>query len=89
MHAVVQLRGDVNLQADVRDTLSMLNLHRVNHCTLVPETDSYRGMLTKVNDVVAYGKPSRETVATLLRRRAGPAEGDGQIDDDWVAERTD
>lgn len=89
MQAVVQLRGEIDMQQDVRDTLAMLNLHKQNHCTLVPETDTYSGMITKVHDHVAFGKPSVETIATLLRRRGEPAEGEASIDDDWVAEHTD
>jgi large subunit ribosomal protein L30 len=89
MQAVVQLRGEVNMQASVEDTLDMLNIHDVNHCALVPETDSYRGMLTKVNDYVAFGEPSEAVLATLLRRRAEPAEGAAAVDDEWVAENTD
>ena len=89
MKAVVQLRGEVNQEAGVRDTLEMLNLGRVNHATLVPDTDAYRGMVTKVNDWVAYGDPSEDVVALLVERRAEPAEGAGDIDDEWVAEHTD
>ena len=89
MEAIVQLRGEVNQSQGVRDTLSMLNLHRVNHATLVPETDTYRGMITKVNDWVAHGTPSVETVALLIEQRGEPAEGDADIDDEWVSEHTD
>ena len=89
MQAVVQLRGEVNTSRSVRDTLGMLNLHHVNHCALVPDGDTYRGMITKVNDVVAYGEPSADVLATLLRRRGEPAEGGEDLDDDWVAEHTD
>ncbi|MFB6165198.1 MAG: 50S ribosomal protein L30 [Haloarculaceae archaeon] len=89
MQALVQLRGDVNMATDVEDTLDMLNVHGVNHATLVPERDSYRGMITKVNDYVAYGEPSQESVERLLRRRAEPLEGEADIDDEWVAEHTE
>jgi large subunit ribosomal protein L30 len=89
MQALVQVRGDVNMSTAVADTLEMLNVHDVNHCTLVPEEDTYRGMITKVNDYVAYGEPSQSTVETLLRRRGEPLEGDADIDDEWVAEHTD
>ncbi|MDR9380252.1 MAG: 50S ribosomal protein L30 [Natronomonas sp.] len=89
MRAIVQLRGEVNQSAAVRDTLGMLNLHRVNHATFVPETDTYGGMVTKVNDWVAHGEPSLETVELLVSRRAEPAEGDADIDDEWVAVHTD
>jgi large subunit ribosomal protein L30 len=89
MHALVQLRGDVNMHTDVHDTLKMLNIHHVNHCTLVPETDTYNGMVTKVNDFVAYGEPSQETLELLLETRAEPEEGDADVDDEWVAEHTE
>lgn len=89
MRAVVQIRGEVNMSGDVKDTLGMLNLGRVNHCTFVPRTDTYDGMVKKVAEFVAFGEPSEETVATLLRRRAEPDSGSDSIDDGWVAENTD
>ncbi|MFC6864690.1 50S ribosomal protein L30 [Halomicroarcula sp. GCM10025817] len=89
MHALVQLRGDVNMDTDIHDTLKMLNIHHVNHATLVPDTDTYRGMVSKVNDYVAFGEPSQETLELLLETRAEPAEGDDDVDDEWVAENTD
>jgi large subunit ribosomal protein L30 len=87
MQAIVQLRGEVNVDQDVVDTLGMLNLHHANHCTLVPETDAYVGMITKVNDFVAHGQPSADVVATLLERRGEPETG-GDVDDEWVADET-
>jgi large subunit ribosomal protein L30 len=89
MKALVQIRGSVNMNGDIQDTLAMLNVERVNHATLVPETPAYQGMVTKVNDYVAHGQPSQETVELLLSTRAEPAEGDGDVDDEWVAEHTD
>jgi len=89
MRAVVQLRGEVDMRASVRDTLAMLNLHRVNHATFVPETDTYRGMIAKVNDYVAHGEPSLETVETIIERRGEPLEGEADVDDAWVGDHTD
>lgn len=89
MKVLVQLRGEVNVNQDVVDTLEMLNLGRVNHATFVPEEPTYEGMIAKVNDVVAHGTPSQETVELLLENRAGPAEGEGDVDDDWVGANTD
>jgi len=88
MKALVQLRGEVNINGDILDTLEMLNLGRVNHATFVPEEPTYEGMITKVNDYVAHGTPSRETVELLIERRAEPAEGDGTIDDEWLWDNT-
>jgi large subunit ribosomal protein L30 len=89
MKALVQVRGDVNMDTDIHDTLQMLNIHSVNHCTFVPETETYEGMVTKVNDFVAFGEPSQETVELLLSKRSEPIEGDAEIDDEWVAENTE
>jgi len=88
MQAVVQVRGEVDMNGKVQDTLEMLNVGRVNHATFVPETDAYDGMITKVHDYVAYGEPSVETVAATLSRRGEPLEGDADIDDEWVADHT-
>ena len=89
MLALVRVRGEVDTTDAVHDTLQMLNLNEVNHCTLVPETDAYRGMVTKVHDRIAFGEPSVETVAALVRRRGEPLEGDADVDDDWVADNTE
>jgi len=89
MKAVVQLRGEVDMRNDVRDTLAMLNIHKVNHCSFVPEGDSYWGMITKVNDYVAYGEPSQDIVESLILRRAAPLEGNTTVDDEWIGENTE
>ncbi|WP_435359048.1 50S ribosomal protein L30 [Haloarchaeobius sp. DFWS5] len=89
MQAVVQLRGEVDRTGSIDDTLKMLNVHRVNHATLVPETDTYRGMLTKVNDYVAMGEPSADVLVTVLTKRAEPEQGEGDVDEEWLAENTD
>ena len=89
MQAIVQLRGDVNMNTGVVDTLDMLNIGRVNHVTFIPETESYRGMITKVNDYVAFGEPSADVVAATIARRGEPLEGDADIDDEWIDDNTD
>ncbi|MFC7167706.1 50S ribosomal protein L30 [Halospeciosus flavus] len=89
MKAIVNLRGEVNRSNKVDDTLDMLNLHHVNHATVVPETDTYEGMIAKVNDFVAHGEPSQDVLAEVIRSRAEPEEGSADVDDEWVAENTD
>ena len=89
MQAVVQLRGEVNMDYEITDTLEFLNLGAVNHCTLVPQSPAYDGMVQKVAEFVAFGEPSEAIVETLLARRGEPAVGPGPIDDEWVSEQTD
>jgi large subunit ribosomal protein L30 len=69
MYAVVRLRGRVNVNRKIKDTLAMLRLHRKNHCVIVPDTPSFKGMLQQVKDYVAYGEINAETLAMLLRKR--------------------
>lgn len=86
-YAVVRLRGEADLPGEIEDTLDMLNLTRRNSCTVVPDEPSYRGMLEKVHDVVAYGEADAATVADLLRGRAETEEND-PVTDDLVADMT-
>ncbi len=67
--AVVRIRGVPDRRPDERKTLELLRLHKVNHCVLVPDTPSVRGMLRKVEYVVTYGEIDRETLVELLKKR--------------------
>ncbi|RLI03879.1 50S ribosomal protein L30, partial [Candidatus Bathyarchaeota archaeon] len=42
LFAVVRLRGQVNVNRKIKDTLAMLRLHKRYHCVIVPDTPSYR-----------------------------------------------
>ncbi len=75
MFAVVRVRGTVNAKPKVRDTLHMLNLPAINNCTLVHETDSYRGMLQQVKDYVTWGEISEPILEQLLAAKTD-LEGD-------------
>ncbi len=66
--AVVRIRGRVNVRGSIAETLTRLNLKRVNNCALVRVTDSYYGMIKKCNDYVAYGEIDTETLAKLLKK---------------------
>ena len=46
-----------------------LNLTRVNHAVLIPESETYAGMLQKVKDFVTWGEISAEAIAGLIRDR--------------------
>jgi len=86
MYGVVRVRSDADTPSDVDDTLDMLNLGQVNAFTVVPEEDTYTGMVQKVNDYVAYGEPDAATVALLLDERGETLEG-GEVDDAYASDR--
>ena len=71
MFAIVRLRGEVNTRPEIRDTLKMLRISRVNHCVVVKEDPHFRGMIQKVKDYVAWGKIDEDTLAMLLRSVEG------------------
>lgn len=81
--AVLRLRGKGDLRRDVKDTLRMLHLTRQNHCSIVPEDPTFRGMLQLVKDHVTWGEVDPEVLAKLLLKR-GRQVGDKPIDDAFV-----
>jgi large subunit ribosomal protein L30 len=65
----------------------MLGLARVNHCVVVDDSSSYKGMLQKVKDFVTWGEIQPEALVALLRRR-GRLSGDEEISDQFVKSHT-
>jgi large subunit ribosomal protein L30 len=70
MYAVIRLRGSINIEDKIEDTLNMLNLTRKNHCVLVPKNKNYEGMLERVKNYVTYGEINKETLEELVKKRA-------------------
>lgn len=87
MYAVVRLRGGVKTRQDIRDTLEMLNLDRINHCVLIPDTPHYQGMIRKAKDYVAYGTINTETLALILKNR-GKLEGREALTEEYLKKNT-
>ena len=87
MYAIVKLRGEVKTRQDIRDTLRMLRLDRVNHCVVVPETPTYHGMIHKAKDYVAWGVITPETLAEMLENR-GKLEGGDDLTEEYLSQNT-
>ncbi|MEA1993984.1 MAG: 50S ribosomal protein L30 [Euryarchaeota archaeon] len=85
--AVIRIRGTVNLKREIKDTLKMLRLERPHYCTILEDTESYRGMLQKVKDYVTFGEIDKETFKKLLLKW-GRAPGNKRIDEKYIKERT-
>jgi large subunit ribosomal protein L30 len=81
--AILRLRGKGDLRRDVKDTLRMLHLTRQNHCSILPQDATVRGMLQLVKDHVTWGEVDAEVLARLLLKR-GRRVGDRPIDDAFV-----
>jgi len=87
MFAVVKLRSAVNIRPQIRDTLKMLRLNRVNHCVVLEDNPNNKGMIQKVKDYVAWGIISPEALAQMMRNR-GELVGGIRLTDDYVKEHT-
>lgn len=83
MIAAVRIRGTVNVPKDVKDTLKMLKLDKINSCVVVPDSPTYRGMLQKSKDFITYGDVDKETLVKLLKGR-GRIVGDKPVTVDYL-----
>ncbi len=85
---VVRVRSGIKVRKDIKATMDMLNLTRVNHATIVPKTDAYLGMLRKAKDYITWGHADAMTIEMMMRER-GRITGDAHLDDDHVAGNSD
>jgi large subunit ribosomal protein L30 len=81
--AVIRIRGKVNVNKKIEDTLKMLRLNNVNNCVIVPEEPTYLGMIEKCKDYIAYGNIKYETFFEMLKKR-GRLIGDKRLNEENV-----
>lgn len=87
MFAVVRLRGELNLRPEIKDTLAMLRLHRINHCVVLRDDPQLKGMIQKVKDYVAWGEIDERTLAFLLEKR-GRLSGNRRLTEQFIKEKS-
>lgn len=85
--AVVRVRGHAKIRRDAVETMEMLRLNRVNHCVLLPQNQTTKGMLQVVKDYVTWGEVAHETVARMLFHR-GEVMGGKRLTDSYVKENS-
>jgi len=79
MFAVVRVRGEVNMRKEIRDTLKMLRLNRINHCVLLRKDSAVEGMIRKAKDFITWGEISEKTLEKLIAKK-GRKTGDKKIE---------
>lgn len=87
MYAIIRLRGSVNLRPEIKYTLKLLRLHKVNHCAVVEENEYNKGMIIKAKDYVAWGEISEETLESLFKSR-GRLEGGKGLTEEFLKDET-
>ena len=66
-YAVIRVRGQPDVNRDIEFTMGLLGLNRVNHCVVVPENASTKGMLQVIKDYCTWGEVNQETLAAMIR----------------------
>ncbi|NUN11853.1 uL30 family ribosomal protein [Candidatus Micrarchaeota archaeon] len=59
--AIIRVRGSIGVTHKVAETMKQLHLTRKNHCVVIEETETLKGMLQKVKDYVTWGELTEET----------------------------
>ncbi len=67
--AVVRVRGTVGVRRSIRETLSRLNLKRVNNMVLLYGTKTNLGMIKMCNDFVTYGEVDSDFIGKVLEKK--------------------
>jgi large subunit ribosomal protein L30 len=67
--AIIRIRGSIGVNKDIEMTLEQLRLYRKNYCVVVPDNQSFSGMILKVNDYVTWGEVDEDTLNLLADKK--------------------
>jgi large subunit ribosomal protein L30 len=86
-YAAVRVRGIINVKPDIKKTMNLLNLTRVNHCVILEENPSTKGMLQVAKDYITWGEIDKTSLLKLINVR-GRLEGDKELTEDHLKTTT-
>ena len=86
-YAAVRVRGIINIKPDIKKTLELLNLTRANHCVIIDESKTTKGMLQVVKDYITWGEVDNKTIKNLISKR-GRITGDKEVTDSLIKSAT-
>lgn len=87
VYAVVRVRGIVNVKPDIKRTLQLFRLTRVNHCVLLEENANTKGMLQVAKDYSTWGTIEKESLTKLIKSR-GKLEGNKELTEEYLKSAT-
>lgn len=73
--ALILIRGTVNVQQPIKDTLTMLRLRKKHVCIILPDTPTVRGMIRQVKDLITWGTIDAEGKKLLAKREEKDGKG--------------
>jgi large subunit ribosomal protein L30 len=86
-YAVIRVRGTVNINPDIKHTLKLLNLTKVNHCILLEEKPSSKGMIQVAKDYITWGEINKDILSKLISLR-GRLEGNKNLTNEYLKSST-
>ncbi len=87
-YAVIRVRGQAYVNRDIKHNMKLIGLNKVNHCVILPETDSVKGMMQVIKDYCTWGEVDAEVLAEMIRQR-GKVAGGGELSEDFLVENTE
>ena len=84
--AIIRLRGNINVNKKIEDTMKMLKLKAPYNCVIIKETPQYKGMLQKIKDYVTFGTINKETFEKMLFKW-GRIEGNKKVTPEYLKEK--
>jgi len=79
--AVIRIRGLVNVNKKIEDTMRMLRLKQKHVCVIVDDKKEIMGMVKKIENFVAFGQIDKETLKQLIEKRGSAKVSEDKIND--------
>lgn len=85
--AVVQIRGQMNMDRKFKETMKYLKLVKKNSCVVVENNRSTLGMLVSLRDFITWGEIDAETYRLLIEKR-GRIVGNKPLTEAYLKEKS-
>lgn len=86
MIAIIRIEGRVRVNKDLEETMNRLRIRKKYACVVLNPNKEQEGMIKKLNNNVAYGEISLETLEKLIEARGQPIDKKKKIDSKKAAE---
>lgn len=67
--AIIRIHGKKGLRKEVKDTFNMLRLYKKHNCVVASSSDSFKGMIRKIDSYVTWGELNEKALKSLLEKR--------------------
>ncbi|MEK6917435.1 MAG: uL30 family ribosomal protein [Nanoarchaeota archaeon] len=86
MIVAIRIKGDVNIDPRIKETLYRIRLRRKYSCVVIKPDPVSLGVIKKLTSFIAYGEINEETLHNLIEKRGKPIDKKKKIDVKKVVE---